>query len=188
MSIQISVPGSWRGVRNLFDAAPNEITDYFEPIPQMIGEYPWDVSIAYAFSLLEKSHNRALYAGCVKLHRADPQIAQRFVDKQHMTRQSFQTLFKHVFGGSMPADLVDVLKQAEKVRDRIIHGKTVPETEKRKALVAVLLYAEGLDSFIAQRAGFRPFTKDMRGYTGRRSALDKSTTAWLMKGLGFNGL
>jgi len=181
------VPGSWRGVRKRFHEAPNEVTDYFEPIPEMIEKYPWEVSIAYAFSLLEKSHNRSLYAGSVKLHRADPAVAQSFVDQQHMTRASFQVLFKNVFGHSIPEDLVDLLKIAEKVRDKIIHGKKANDKEKRMALVAVLAYAEGLDAFINQRASFRPFTLDMRGYTGRRVALDKSTTAWLMRGLRFGG-
>lgn len=94
----VDVPGTWRGVRNRFRDAPDAVTDYFEPIPELVEHYPWEVSIAYAFSLLERSHNRALYAGAVKLHRADSTVAHNFIDKQHMTRKYFQNLFKNIFG------------------------------------------------------------------------------------------
>ena len=183
--MEIVVPGSWRGVRNRFRDAPDEVTDYFEPIPELVEYYPWEVSIAYAFSLLERSHNRALYAGAVKLHRAEPAIAHTYVDKQHITRKTFKSLFKNIFGENPPRELMDTLESAEKVRDKIVHGKGTTEAEKRKALVYILAYAEGLDEFVSEKAGFRPFTVDMRGYTGRRESLDKSTTKWLMRGLGF---
>lgn len=183
----LDVPGTWRGVRNRYRDAPDEVTDYFEPIPELIEYYPWEVSIAYAFSLLEKSHNRSLYAGAVKLHRANSTIAHNLVDRQHITRATFQKLFKNIFGSSVPAEMLSILKEAEKVRDKIVHGKKTTDEEKRKALIAVLEYAKELDAFINEKAGFRPFTVDTRGFTGRREALDNSTTRWLMRGLGFDG-
>lgn len=40
---------------------------------------------------------------------------------------------------------------------------------------------------VALVAGFKRFTTDLRGFTGRAESLDASTTQWLMKGLGFLG-
>lgn len=85
----------------------------------------------------------------------------------------------------VPRELQDVLQKAEKIRDKIVHGKDTTALENRTVLAAVLAYAEGLDEFVFKRAEFRPFTVDMRGFTGRREALDDSTTRWLMRGLGF---
>ena len=181
----MDVPGSWRGVRNRFKDAPDAVTEYFEPIPELVEHYPWEVSIAYAFSLLEKSHTRALYAGAAKLHRANTTVARSFVDDKHITRKEFQRLFRNVFGTPIPKDALETLKEAEKVRDKILHGKETQEWEKRKALVALLAYAERLDELVWDMAGFRPFAVHMRGFVGRREPLDRSTTKWLMRGLGF---
>lgn len=183
----IDVPATWRGVRNRFRDAPDEVTNYFEPIPELVERHPWEVAIAYAFAQLEKAHNRALYIGAAKLHRANTTIARNMVDSQHITRKFFNRLFANVFGRHVPPNLKEILAEAEKVRDKIIHGKQTTEPEKRKVLVYVLVYAEMLDEFIYNRAEFRPFTTDLRGFVGRREPLDQSTSRWLMKGLGFSG-
>jgi len=181
----LEIPGSWRGVRNRYLAASEVVREYFQPIPALLEEHPWEVSMAFAFSLLERALNTMLYAGTVKLHKAHHQVAHRFVDRHRITRKNFPKLFRNVFGVAVPPEPAANLRAAERFRDRVMHGKDTEDRDKRFALVAVLDYAERMNEFVDQRAGFKPFSNDRRGYTGARAALDESTTAWLMRGLGF---
>lgn len=178
-------PGSWRGVVNRYNRAPDEVRLYFSDIPELIERYNWEVALAFLFARVEKALNRMLYCGAVKMHKAHATVASRAVDQHHMTRKEFRRLFKNVFGAEIPAELVAVLKDAEKVRDKVMHGKEASEAAKRKAIVRVIEYAEGMNALVFELAGFKLFTNDLRRYAGARRALDESTTFWLMRGLGF---
>ena len=186
-SMPEAVPGSLRGVVNRYRESPSEVQGYFEAIPALIENYDWEVSIGFMFMRLEKALNTMLYCGARKLHRAHAETAYRFVDQHHMTRKEFRRLFRNVFGEEIPKELVDTLSEAEKVRDKIIHGKTAVGADKRKAIVQLIAYAEGMNDLVDRLAGFRPFTTDLRGFAGSGEALNAPTTAWLMKGLGFTG-
>ena len=76
------------------------------------------------------------------------------------------------------------LSRAEKVRDRVIHGKQVDDNEKREAVLDILEFAEGFNVYVSSLAGFKPFGS-LRGFKGRATPLDKSTTRWILKGMGF---
>jgi hypothetical protein len=181
----VAVPGTWRGVVNRYKASAPEVQLYFEDVPELIEKYDWEVSLSFMFSRVEKALNTMLYCGARKMHRANSDVARHFVDAHHMTRKEFRRLFKNVFGQEIPADTTAVLSEAEKVRDKILHGKTATESDKRKAIVSVLQYSEEMNTLVQKIAGFKPFVADLRGFTGRGEALDESTTKWLMKGLGF---
>jgi predicted alpha/beta-fold hydrolase len=62
--------------------------------------------------------------------------------------------------------------------NRLMHGKSVSDEEKREAISRVLHYCDRINDLIAvtKRHGFRPFHADLRGFTGRGDALDKSTS------------
>lgn len=184
----LEVPRDWRGVRNLYERAPERVRDYFESIPSLLKGYDWEISIAYAFLRLEQSHNYCLYAGVRKLHRANSEVASRFIDKHHISRKGFQKLFNNVIGHPLPKALTALISDAEKIRDKVIHGKNSTSAEHRKALVSLLEYSIQLDELVMEKGDFSPFVTDRRGLTGRGEALDKSTTTWLMRGLGFNNL
>ncbi len=179
------VPRSWRGVVNRYKTCSDEIQAYFTGIPTLIESFDWEVSLGFMFTRVEKAHNRMLYCGAVKQHKAHTEVARNFVDRHHMTRKEFRRLFKNVFGKPIKAPLQSMIEEAETVRDKVVHGKDASAEDKRKAIVRILEYAEGMNDFVNDIAGFKPFTNDLRGFTGRRSALDKSTTSWLMRGLGF---
>jgi hypothetical protein len=180
-----AVPGSWRGVVNRYNNAPNEVKAYFSDIPELIERYDWEVTLAFMFARVEKALNRMLYCGAAKRHKANSTVAARAVNEHHMTRKEFRRLFENVFGAPIPAELVSILKDAERIRDKVMHGKSASDADKRKAIVRVLAYAEGMNEVVDQCAGFKPFTNDLRGYAGARRPLDESTTYWLMRGLGF---
>lgn len=179
------VPSSWRGVVNRYKQSSLEVQAYFADLPELIETYNWEVSLGFLFIRVEKAMNTMLYCGARKIHRANADVAYRFVDSHHMTRKEFRRLFSNVFGAEIPAETTAILSEAERVRDKIIHGKSASEADKRKAIVRVIQYAEQMNSIVNRLAGFKPFTTDLRGFTGRAAALDESTTKWLMMGLGF---
>jgi hypothetical protein len=181
----INIPRSWKGVRNAFQAAPDQVSSYYESLPSLLEEYVWEVSVAYAFLKIEKTHNYILYAGVRKIHRAEATVASKLIDSHHLTRRGFETLFENIFGVPIPREINSILKEAEKVRDKVIHGKSVNAKDQRKALMLILKYSIDIEEFIQGHAGFSPFSSDRRGLTGRGESLDKSTTTWLMRGLGF---
>ena len=90
------------------------------------------------FSIVEIAHNMTVYCGVAKRHRVNSDLARTAVDNHHMTRDGFKDLFKAVFGKPLGKLVVEKFKQAESVRDRILHGKTVSELEKRQAFIDIL--------------------------------------------------
>lgn len=183
----VDVPGTWRGVVNRYRTSPEEVQGYFKSLPDLIQGFDWEVSLGFMFIQVEKALNTMLYCGARKIHRANAEIAYRFVDQHHMTRKEFRRLFKNVFGAAIPANIVATLNEAEKVRDKVIHGKAATGADQRRAIVHLLAYAEEMNSLVEGLAGCKPFTTDLRGFAGRGDVLDPSTTAWLMRGLGFIG-
>lgn len=181
--ITIDVPRSWRGVRKRLSEAPNEVQWYFEPVAELIEHYPWEVSLSYLFARVERAHLMAIYCGVVKLHKADATLASKAVDLFHNTREEFQAKFENVFGRKIPKPLQETLEQAQTVRDRVLHGKTVSESEYRMAITTIVHYATEFNGVCYETGGFRPFG-DLRGYKGAASSLDTSTSRWLLRGIG----
>ncbi len=179
------VPVTWRGVAKRFRASTPEVQQYFDRLLDLMEQYDWEVSLGFMFIRVEKALNTMLYCGARKMHKAHSEIARNFVDSHHMTRKEFRRLFSNVFGQQIPAETAAILTEAEKVRDKVIHGKSATDADKRKAIVRLIQYAEEMNALVQAIAGFKPFTSDLRGFTGRGESLDQSTTRWLMQGLGF---
>ena len=179
----VDVPARWRGVRKRLQEAPSEVQRYFEPAAELIEHYPWEVSLSYLFSRVERAHLMAIYCGVVKLHRANAKLARTAVDLFQNTRGEFHGLFANVFGQEIPRRLQKTLDVAQKVRERVLHGKTVEESDYRMAIAAVIQDAAGFNDVCHQKGGFQPFG-DLRGYKGAGSSLDVSTSRWVLKGIG----
>ena len=179
------VPATRKGVQKHYDARPKEIKTYFDHLPALLVSFPLDVVISYIFAQIELAHNMTLYCGVVKRHRANPTIARNVIDSHHMTRSGFQERFEVVFGKPISAAIIANLADAENVRDKIMHGKSVLEREKREAIYKALTYAEELNGEVTALASFKPFGP-LRGFKGRAKPLDKATSRWVLKGMGFN--
>ena len=175
---------NWKAVKRHHAAKSAELQKYFEHLPSLIEKYPREVTLAYVFSRIEGGQNRALYCGVVKLHRAHGEVAAGILETHHLTRVGFVDHFKVIFGAPLDPNITAKIKFSEKIRDKVVHGKSVNDAEMRKAIVEALDYADDLNSFISKIADFRPFG-DLRGFKGRGKPLEKSTTRWLLKGLGF---
>ena len=55
----------------------------------------------------------------------------------------------------------------------------------RQAHVDIIEYAESVNIELQSVAGFEPFG-DLRGFKGKVKSLEKGTTRWLLKGIGFS--
>ena len=179
------VPGNWQGVVNRLNDSTDEIKGYFDPVPELIECYRWEVSISYLFTRVEQAHNHLLRGAAVKLHRVNGSTANRFVDRQHMTRKEFSRLYKNVVGDAISARSAKILSEAEKIRDRVVHGKDVAEKDKRTAIVYIVEYAEMINEKLQEKANFSPFKADQRGFAGSQRTLPDATSSWVMKGFGF---
>jgi len=175
---------SYKAILKHHAAAPSGIRDYFDHILALVQTFPYEVCIAYMFSRVERAQNMTLYCGVVKLHSAHISVAKNVIHKQHITRDSLLELFETVFGKPVSATITNHLKFAEKTRDQVVHGKNVSDADLRKAIVEIIDYAKSFDTFVDGIANFKPFG-DLRGFKGRATPLEKSTTRWLLKGLGF---
>lgn len=175
---------SYKAVLAAHSNAPSQVQVYFDTLPWLVTNRDWEVALAYMFIRLERAHNMTLYCGAVKVHRANCTLARSVVDVHHLTRDGFLDLFENVIGKPIPDSLVKKIRDAEKTRDRVVHGKRVLVADIRNAIVDILEYAADLNVFVRAEAGFMPFS-DLRGFKGRAASLDGRTTRWLMKGLGF---
>jgi hypothetical protein len=182
MAKQIS---SKPGLVNAYNDCTQEVRDYFEHIPKLLDEFPMDVCLAYVFARLELGQNMALYCGVVKIHKANAELARKAVGIQHMTRDLFVTLYKTVFGVDLPAAAHADLEAAEKTRDTVMHGKSATDDRIRNAISRVLEYAEAMNTQLDAQHGLKPFGS-LQGFSGKSKKLDKQTTRFMLKGMGFS--
>lgn len=176
---------SYKGILTEYQSLPENIQKYFEYFPELIkGDY--EIAIAYLFFKIEQGQNRLLYGGAVKLFGADIEVARNIVNYHHLTRDGFKQIYKNIFNKSLPDRIIKQLKEAEKTRDKVVHGKQVKEDQLRQAITDCLIYAKLVNEEIKNIASFEPFG-DMRGFKGRKESLSKDVTHFLLKGLGFSG-
>ena len=180
----MTAPASYKEVIKRYGECPDTISAYFNNFQKLVEDFQYEVAVAYCFLKLEQAYNRTLYGGSRKMRKVHPDIARSVLDKQHLTREGFLELYKNIYDKALPCQVVEQIKSAEKIRDRIIHGKKVEHKDARKCLVDILDFSTELEAEVRNIACFSPFG-DMRGLTGRSQSLDKSTSRWVMKGLGF---
>ena len=81
---------SYKALLKIYEALPTEVQEHFQHIPKLIKEFPYDVSLAYAFLKIEQAQNRALYGGVVKIHRGEAGFVHRVLNFRHLTRNGFK--------------------------------------------------------------------------------------------------
>lgn len=173
------------GLRKVYDGCQSEVREYFQHLPKLLDNFPLDVSLAYSFSRLELAQNMALYCGVVKVHKANAALTSEVVGTHHMTRERFVELFRTVFDLELPKSAAQALKTAEDTRDAVMHGRTTSVDRLRNAIARVLEYAESVNKLLDKKYGLRPFG-DLRGFAGSAKKLDKRTTRFMLKGMGFS--
>jgi len=182
----VASPATWKGVVAHYRECPDDVQSYFDAIPGLVEAYSWEVSLSYQFGRVELAHNMTLYCGVVKLHQVDSQLARVAVEAHHITRDHFKELFKTIFGKRIRKSIAERLEKASEVRDKVLHGKSATPRDLRQAVVDVLDYSVEFNDFVQSIAGFRPFGP-LRGFKGRAKPLGKSTSRWVLRGVGFEG-
>lgn len=172
------------GLLKVYLACSSPVRSYFEHLPKLLNQFPLDVTLSYAFTRLELAQNMALYCGVVKVHRADAKLASNAISTHHMTREGFVKLYSTVFGFDLPKGAAQALKTAEDTRDAVLHGKPATQERLRNAIARVLEYAEAINAQLSDKHNLRPFG-DLRGFSGRAKKLEKTTTRFMLKGMGF---
>ena len=178
-----NAPATWRGVRNKLEEAPDNVQWYFQPVEKLIEFYPWEVALSYLYARVERAHLMSIYCGVVKLHKADARLASAAVDRFHNSREEFQDMFANVFGSKIPRPLRTTLERAQKVRDRALHGKEVQDKDYRMAVAAIIDYAVGFNELCQDKGQLQPFGH-LQGFKGGAKQLDKTTSRWVLKGIG----
>ena len=176
---------SRKGLASYFAQAPIGVQKVFNDLPKLTDNMSLTVPLAYLFARVEAVHVLTLYCGLVKLHKTNADMTWNILQHQHITRKNFQDFFANIIGKSLNNQTRKLLEKAEKVRDKVIHGKRVNDAEKRDALAWLLDYAKAFDSEVFRVAKFHPFGGDLRGFKGAGKSFPKRTTRWILKGMGF---
>ncbi|OGU94287.1 MAG: hypothetical protein A2220_11085 [Ignavibacteria bacterium RIFOXYA2_FULL_35_10] len=167
-----------------FNTASDDVQWYFQQLPKLLQHFHLDICIGYLFSNIEMAQNWTLYCGIVKLHNGEKTLTWEAIENQYITRDKFREFFKVIFGKEIDSTLVNKVKDAEKIRDKIMHGKTSDNKERKQAIFDIIEYSEKFNAFVQNIAGFKPFG-NLTGFKGRGKPLSKSTTRWILKGMGF---
>lgn len=186
----IEIARSRKGLRRLFAGFDEDIRAYFSEFRALVdSDLSLDVLLAYVFFRLEQGQRMTLYCGARKLHKTEYQLTWNAIESQHLTREAFQKCFESIYAVPIPPAVLAIIAPAEKIRDRLMHGKDLDDAGLREAISRVLHFADAINHFLDdQNVGFRPFVGDLRGFIGRLSSLEKSTSRLILKGMGFQGL
>ena len=174
-----------RGVINYFKTLPNELKDYFQKLENLLQDYPADISLSHIFALIEKAMHMALYCGIIKMHSADKDLTDKAIQSYYVTRDDYKSKFELLFGEKISPGALTKLEDAEKIRDKIMHGKKTTDSDKFKAIKNALEFSQEFNEQIFRKASFKPFGK-LQGFKGAKKPLGKSTSRLILKGLGFN--
>lgn len=176
---------NYRSVIQVIKKSTEDVEWFYQPIIDLIEGYDWGVSLAYAFSQLERGQKNALYCGMRKIHGVNSDVAWAAIGGEHLTRKDYRERFKVVIGVSLPKEMIDRIVAAEKIRDGLMHGNSPSSADMRKAIVAVIKYSEEMNNLCGEKQGFRPYGK-LQGFAGAGRTLSKSTSRLVAKGLGFH--
>ncbi len=177
------------GLRNLFSGFDEDIRQYFDEFLDLVdSEFSFDIILAYVFFKLEQGQRQALFCGARKLYKTDSELTWTALDNQHITRETYQRFFQSIFGFEIPKPILEIIESAEETRDRLMHGRDVDEPSKREAISRVLHYCAEINKLIGKdkKLGFKPYKRDLRGFTGALPSLDRDTTRLILKGMGFS--
>lgn len=187
MPIDVEIAASRPGLRNLFDRLDNDVKAFFDEFRALVESgFSLEVVLAYVFLRREQGQHIALYCGARRLHKTDGDLTWRALDSQHMIRDGFHKYFEAIYGAALSQDVRDIITPAEKIRDRLMHGKGLDPAALREAISRTLQYTDHINRFLDHRnVGFRLFCGDLRGFVGRLDSIDKATSRWVLKGMGF---
>lgn len=175
---------SYKSLKTQYEALPDQVRQYLYHLADLLNYSDrFEITLAYIFMKLEEGHHRALKCGLVRIHKCHSGKADEALEKQHSTRKHFHTVCKNVLGKEIPTGTKKHLEDAENIRDRQIHGKTVSSAQLRQGISDALTYIEHFGQFVEGRTGKNPYG-DLRGLASRTQLLDETTSFWVCRGVG----
>jgi len=174
-------------IERAFNKLPEKTRDYYEHFPSLLNDSLLDVSIAYLFMGIERAHFRALHCGLTVKHKADAAVTDAVLTRQRISRRDFEKFFKAVFGEKVEAGTLRKLREAEKIRDKVIHGREPTDAENKRAIIGALEYIKGFVKQIEKNHKLLNPFGPLKGVGGlKKTRLPKTTTRWVLKGMGFD--
>ena len=125
----MATPATWKSVVAHYKKMPDDVQSYFNAVPGLAQDYPWEVSLSYQFGRVELAHNMTLYCGVVKLHQVDSSLARRAVEAHHITRERFTDLFETIFEKKFRTSITKKLDEASNGIDKLTRrrGLALPD-------------------------------------------------------------
>lgn len=181
-------PATIKAVRLKLSQIDADLIFHFDHLPNIVeklGELP-DVALAYCFSKLEFGHRRILYAGLMRKYRLDSEKSWEAVIGHDIKRNDYPEIYCRIFGNEITDATLAIIKPAEKIRDRMIHGKQPSTKQIWGAVLLCLDYAAAFNLETKASQGFAGFGR-MQGITGKKGKppLPKDVSYLALKGLGF---
>lgn len=173
------------GLKKKFEELPDQVKVYLSGIETLLDNpKTFGVALAFSFMKVEEGQHRALKCGLIRVHKCNSTKVDDALGKQHFTRGYFKSIFKNVFGEEVNKAALDLVESAEKVRDKLIHGKGADQASLRDAISHTFGYMSALGKQVEIKTGKNPFG-DLRGLAGKTTLMDAVPSFWLLKGLGF---
>jgi hypothetical protein len=173
-----------QSVIDVFNNSTARTQEHFRHVPSLIQQYQPSVALGYVFDRTAEAHNAIIVAGLVVKHRAYRDVAREIASFQECTWDEFHYEFQTVFGSVIPETASDPYIFANEMRRALMSGKRVSSKDQCAVIENVLRYADAFDAFVWADARLHPFS-DLSKVKSRGAALDKESTRWVLKGMGF---
>ena len=178
------VPGNYIGLKKVYDDLDCEVQNYLGKLePLLTNGKNYEIALAYCFMKLEEGHHRALKCGLVRIHRCDSAKVDAELEKQHFTKEKYAEIFKNVFSANIPQKAASHLKRTQGIRNKIIHGKSTTDSERREAIFFAVEYMKCLGDFVKKKTQKNPYG-NLTGLRGSMDLLPAKSTIWMLKGFG----
>ena len=139
---------------------PADVQNYLGSVPLIIAtsnDDTFDMLLAYLSIKVEKGLRRILYAGVIKLRKANRTVALTILTDFYMGRQEFHDLYEILAGRPIATEIIDFGEVARPIRNEVIHGRIATDAEKVLAIKAFLKYIKSLNEQAATDFEFEPF-------------------------------
>ncbi|NNE36590.1 MAG: hypothetical protein HKN13_15255 [Rhodothermales bacterium] len=173
-----------QAVVDAYNEATARTKEHFRHVPSLIEQYKPEVAVGYVFDCASAAHNATIVAGLVTKHKAHRAVAREVAVFQECAWDEFHYEYQTVFGSVIPEAVSILFGEANELRRALLSGKRVSSKDQCGLIIQMLQYADALDEFVYADARIHPFA-DLSSAKPRGSSLDKSSTRWVLKGMGF---
>jgi hypothetical protein len=105
------------------DDLPDAIRTHFDEYPRLLEGFSWRVTVGYVFPKSRWRIARRCTAAWSSVIESTQTSHAQAIDAWDMKRKDFPFMFKAIFDSDLKDDLMKLLRDAEAIRDKNIHGK-----------------------------------------------------------------